>query len=91
MIRQLGPPTFFITFTSVDHLWDPLCNALQTFHSKHMKKTNENITEENIDSIIRKHPITCTCYYRNKFNALLKLLKNNDHFFGHVIDYFIGA
>ena len=51
-------------------------------------KTNENITKENIDSIIRKHPVTCTRYYRNNFNALLKLLKNNDHFFGCVIDYF---
>jgi hypothetical protein len=24
MIRQLGPPTFFITFTSAEHHWDPL-------------------------------------------------------------------
>ena len=68
----------------------PICNALQIMHSKHMKKTNEN-TEENIDSIIRKHPLTCNCYYRNKFNALLKFLKKKDHFFGHDIDCFFDT
>ena len=29
MIRQLGPPTFFVTFTSAKNLWSPLCIALE--------------------------------------------------------------
>ena len=28
MIRQLGPPTFFITLTSAERLWTPLLEAL---------------------------------------------------------------
>ena len=28
MIRQLGPPTFFIILTSAEHLWTPLLEAL---------------------------------------------------------------
>ncbi len=30
MIRQLGPSTFFVTFTSVERLWDPLIKTLHT-------------------------------------------------------------
>ena len=29
MIRQLGPPTFFMSFCSTEHLWEPLMNALK--------------------------------------------------------------
>ena len=29
MIRQLGPPTFFVSFSSVEHRWQPLVNALK--------------------------------------------------------------
>ena len=75
-------PSYFLRY--IHKSWPsmgPICNALQIMHSKHMKKTNEN-TEENIDSIIRKHPLTCTCYYRNKFNALLKFLKKRITFLG---------
>jgi hypothetical protein len=28
MIRQLGPPTFFVTLTSAKQLWVPLIKAL---------------------------------------------------------------
>jgi hypothetical protein len=34
MIRQLGHPTFFVTFSSVEHVWDPLCNALKEIRKK---------------------------------------------------------
>jgi hypothetical protein len=41
MIRQLGPPTFFITFTSVENCWDPLVVVVFDLHkNKKRKKTN---------------------------------------------------
>lgn len=88
MIRQLGPPTFFVTFTSTDHLWQPLCNALEHLHSKHASKPFENILAETIDSKIRKNLVTCSRYYKHRFNAFLTLLKNNKNIFGEVMDYF---
>ena len=37
MIRQLGPPTFFVTFTSAEHRWTPLVNALSELQRKRRK------------------------------------------------------
>jgi len=34
MIRQVGPPTLFVTFTSIEKSWDPLIKALHTLHVK---------------------------------------------------------
>jgi hypothetical protein len=33
MIGQLVLPTFFITFTSAERLWDPLIKVLHTLHA----------------------------------------------------------
>ena len=37
MIRQLGPPTFFITFTSVENHWDPLVAMVSALY-RNMKR-----------------------------------------------------
>jgi hypothetical protein len=34
MIQQLGPPTFFVTFTSVESKWIPLLKCLYDLNSK---------------------------------------------------------
>jgi hypothetical protein len=34
MIQQLGPPTFFVTFTSVESKWLPLLKCLYDLNSK---------------------------------------------------------
>jgi hypothetical protein len=34
MICQLGPPTFFVTFTSAKNKWHPLLQCLYDFNSK---------------------------------------------------------
>jgi hypothetical protein len=61
MIRQLGPPTFFITFTSAEHCWDPLVVVVSDLH-RNMKRKKQTDTLENndIDNLIRKYPVTCT-------------------------------
>ena len=45
MIRQLGPPTFFVTLISIEKLWQPLIKAL---HSLHFKRLN---LPENFDQL----------------------------------------
>jgi len=32
MIKQLSPSTFFVTFISIERLWDPLIKTLHTLH-----------------------------------------------------------
>ena len=46
MIRQLGPPTFLITFTSVEHCWDPLVATVSDLH-RNRKRKKETDTLEN--------------------------------------------
>lgn len=60
MICQLGPPTFFVTFTSVEHLWDPLTNALKKQNSGNPVTCLNNGSNECIDTLIRSHPVTCS-------------------------------
>ena len=43
MIRQLGPPTFFVTFTSAEHLWIPLCIALQQVTENNKKNAPNSL------------------------------------------------
>lgn len=40
MIRQLGPPTFFLTFSSVEQSWDPIVATLQYLHKLHQQRSN---------------------------------------------------
>jgi hypothetical protein len=38
IIRQIEPPPFFVTFTSVELNWDPLSNTLEELHSSHQSR-----------------------------------------------------
>lgn len=38
MLRQLSPPTFFVTFTSVESKWNTLMSTLYTFNKKPIRK-----------------------------------------------------
>ncbi len=41
MIRQLGLPTFFVTFTYTKRLWDPFIKALHTIHASRLNLPNK--------------------------------------------------
>ena len=88
MIRQLGPPTFFVTFTSAEHLWVPLCNALYQIENKNLKEPLDSSKEDTIDSLIRRHLVICSRYYRHKITTLKSLILKNDNLFGKVEDFF---
>jgi hypothetical protein len=64
MICQLGPPTFFVIFTSVENKWIDL---LKTFHElKKFHNTNKKdikFDDKNISELIKGYPITCAQYY----------------------------
>jgi hypothetical protein len=89
MIRQLGPPTFFITFTSAEHCWDPLVAVVSDLHrNRKRKKQTDTLENNDIDYLIRKDPVTCTRYYRHRINALRQLICHDETFFGKISDYF---
>ena len=88
MIRQLGPTTFFVTFTSAEHLWSPLCIALEQLTEINKQNASDNFPTDTIDSLIRKHPVICSHYYRHRIASLKNLLLKNEHIFRKVQDFF---
>jgi hypothetical protein len=89
MIRQLGPPTFFITFTSAEHCWDPLVAIVSDLHSNRKHKKKKDTLENNdIDYLIRKYPVTCTRYYRHRINSLRQLICHDETFFKKISNNF---
>ena len=88
MIRQLGPPTLFVTFTSAEHLWSPLISALQK-RDGNTTTSNDNISlDESVDANLRNHPVICSRYYRHRMSAMRTLILKNSQLFGEVQDYF---
>ncbi|XP_059070801.1 uncharacterized protein LOC131860407 [Cryptomeria japonica] len=92
MIRQLGPPTFFLTFTSAEQNWEPLMTTLQQLHDLHYSKVDEQRDITQIGNhkfqLIKKDPVTCARYYRHRINAMKKLILSDNSFFGDISDYF---
>ncbi|XP_059077054.1 uncharacterized protein LOC131876217 [Cryptomeria japonica] len=92
MIRQLGPPTFFLTFTSAEQNWNALTSTLQELHNMHQSTLQQqeayNINQIDKFQLIKRDPVTCARYYRHRINALKKLISTDDSFFGNVLDYF---
>jgi hypothetical protein len=89
MIKQLGPPTFFITFTSVEHQWHPMVFTLTyLYKNRGNGKHIATLEAKDIDYLIRKDPITCSCYHRHRINSLKKLICHDETFFGKVSDYY---
>ena len=87
MIRQLGPPKFFITFTSAEHCWDPLVASVSNLHrNRKCKKETDTLENNDIDYLIRKDPVTCTRYYRHRINALRQLICHDETFFRKISD-----
>ena len=91
MIRQLGPPNFFLTFTSVEQNCNGLTNTLQQLYNTHQSSQQKkpDITKD-LDTyeLIRKDPITFVRYYRHRINALKKMILADPSFFGNITDYF---
>jgi len=61
MIRQLGPSTFFVTFTGVESKWLPLLKCLYDLNSKKIRFNIPfvKLELEHVVDLIRCDPITC--------------------------------
>ena len=94
MIRQLGPPSIFLTLSGAETKWLELLVNL--------KKTvdNETITEDDAQQftsherrrLLRSDPVTSARYFRHKLRCIFKLLKRSKHcLFGehYVKDFYI--
>jgi hypothetical protein len=58
MIQKLGPPTFFVSFSTLEHCWGALINALKHIREKIKSPIENDIEENELETLIRNDPIT---------------------------------
>ncbi len=90
MIQQLGPPTFFVTFTSAERLWDPFIKVLHTLHASKLNLPNkiEDLQPVHIAELIWIDLTTCARYYDHKTSCFHKLVTKYHYLFGYISDFF---
>ncbi len=90
MIQQLGPPTFFITFTYVKRSWDPLIQILHTLHVSKLNLPNkiEDLQYVHIVKLIRINLFTCVKYYDHKTFCFCKLIIKDHSLFKYISNFF---
>ncbi|MCO5599964.1 hypothetical protein L7F22_054071 [Adiantum nelumboides] len=86
MIRQLGPPTFFVTLSCAEKRWQPLKQCLAALNPD-IALVEEHSNSTTTQKIVRSDPITTARYYVHRFQALKKELKKNKELIGQVEDF----
>jgi hypothetical protein len=74
MIQQLGPSTFFVTFTSTEILSDPFIKVLHTLHATRLNCPNKmkNLQSFHITKLVQTNLITSVRYYDHKISTYHK-------------------
>jgi hypothetical protein len=90
IICQLGPLTFFVTFTSAKSKWFPLLQCLYDFNSKKLRfdMPFDKLETKHIANLIQFNPITSAHYYDHHMKCFQKLCMKNDMIFGPFLDFF---
>jgi hypothetical protein len=69
MIKQLGLPSFFVTFTTGVNNWSILVKTLKDLHIEHVQNLNiKNKNLPNIKNLVKNDLVTCMHYYEHKMN-----------------------
>lgn len=87
MLRQLGTPTFFCTFSAAEMRWPEVITAIKA-------QQGEQVNFEELDwptkcHILNSNPVTAMRMFDKRIDALVRdLLMSPAHPIGEVIDYF---
>jgi hypothetical protein len=86
MIRAIGSPTFFCTFSVNDLKWSDLRKALLMADNR---CANENISSAEVQYLINKYPIVYSRQIMYRFNLLIRLITNQhcSIFTSKVVDF----
>ena len=91
MIRQLGIPTWFCSFSAAETKWEPLLKSLAKLVQ------GKDLSSEEIASmswqekciLIKSDPVTCARYFEFRVQSFIKhVLKHPDEPIGKIIDFF---
>lgn len=92
MLRQLGPPTFFLTLSSAETRWPELLVLLKKVVDHADISEDEALQLPFLEKcrLIQQNLVTCSRYFDYRFRQLLNLIKNSDIVFGsseNFVDY----
>jgi hypothetical protein len=76
MIRQLGPPTFFMTFTTCVNNWLIVVKTLKSLYDQYIGKKLRIKKDDslNIRELVKNDHITCARYYEDRMNSFRKFI-----------------
>lgn len=91
LIRQLGIPTWFCSFSAAETKWVPLFITLGKLVEKKDYTEDEaaNLTWEEKSKLIKSDPVTCARYFDYRFQRFMsEVLRDQSHPIGEIVDYF---
>lgn len=92
MLRQLGTPTWFFTFSAADlHWYDLLVALAKTVDGKDISEEEaKEMSYDEKNRLIASDPITCARFYRNRMEAFrTNVLQNCPDVLGGFVDDYI--
>ncbi|MCO5577682.1 hypothetical protein L7F22_031514 [Adiantum nelumboides] len=87
IIRQLGHPTFFVTFSRAEQRWDPLQACLKKLNPQNKEADYPN-NATFVRVLVQADPLTTTRYYVHRFKSMKLEIKRDNAILGKVMDYF---
>ncbi|XP_063426085.1 uncharacterized protein LOC134709887 [Mytilus trossulus] len=87
MIRQLGVPTFFCSFSPADFRWSEIVNTI--LKQQGDLRNTENMTWDEKCKVLCSNPVTAARMFNHRFNTFLKdVIMSEAEPIGKIIDYF---
>ncbi|CAH1645622.1 unnamed protein product [Spodoptera littoralis] len=87
MVRTLGAPTWFMTFSCNDLNWRDMINALLIADGRNTNEA-ESLSFPDRLALVQKHPVDVSRQFTIRVNALMRFLKSNpDVLGGPVVDF----
>ncbi|XP_076872152.1 uncharacterized protein LOC143522233 [Brachyhypopomus gauderio] len=87
MVRQLGIPTWFCSFSSADLRWPELMETILTQEGKHISPDDLDWSER--CALLKSNPVTAARMFDHRFRCFLKdVIMSEAQPIGEIVDYF---
>jgi hypothetical protein len=91
MIRQLGIPTWFCSFSAAETKWEPLLISLAKLGKgiDLSAEQVEGLSWQEKSKLIKSDPVTCARYFDHRVQSFINLvLKHQSRPIGNILDFF---
>ncbi|XP_076858467.1 uncharacterized protein LOC143512266 isoform X2 [Brachyhypopomus gauderio] len=86
MLRQLGTPTFFCTFSAAEMRWPEVITAIKAQQGQTVDFSALDWSQK--CEILRSNPVTCMRMFEKRVEGLMNLILSPAQPIGEVVDYF---